>query len=152
MTNSFKSPKQKFGVAEKKLCVHVAQKVKWCLQKPAKFAEKVALCRQKSSLWCTKKYFLSTKKSRCRTKKSFMQKNDNSVSTAQKNVSCPKKLLSSSGTARNTQKQPPRCVLKKKCSENMQQIYRRTPMPKCVFNQRTALGGCFLILLLMWES
>ena len=50
MTNSFKSPKQKFGVAEKKLCVHVARKVKWCLQKPAKFAEKVALFRQKSSL------------------------------------------------------------------------------------------------------
>ena len=26
-------------------------------------------------------------------------------------------------------------VLKKKCSENMQQIYRRTPMPKCDFNK-----------------
>ena len=33
MTNSFKSPKQKRSTAEKKLCVHVAQKVKWCLQK-----------------------------------------------------------------------------------------------------------------------
>ena len=29
------------------------------------------------------------------------------------------------------QKQPPRGVLKKRCSENMQQIYRRTPMSKC---------------------
>ena len=29
------------------------------------------------------------------------------------------------------QKQPPRGILKKRCSENMQQIYRRTPMPKC---------------------
>ena len=29
------------------------------------------------------------------------------------------------------QKQPPRGDLKKMCSENMQQIYRRTPMPKC---------------------
>ena len=28
-------------------------------------------------------------------------------------------------------KQLPRGVLRKRCSENMQQIYRRTPMPKC---------------------
>ena len=33
------------------------------------------------------------------------------------------------------QKQPPRRVLSKRCSENMQQIYRRTPMPKCDFNK-----------------
>ena len=33
------------------------------------------------------------------------------------------------------QKQPPRGVLRKRCSENMQQIYRRTPMPKCDFNK-----------------
>ena len=33
------------------------------------------------------------------------------------------------------QKQPPRGVLKKKCSENMQQIYRRNPMPECDFNK-----------------
>ena len=32
------------------------------------------------------------------------------------------------------QKQPPRGVLKKRCSENMQQIYRRTPMPKYDFD------------------
>ena len=31
------------------------------------------------------------------------------------------------------QKQPFRGALKKRCSENMQQIYRRTPMPKCDF-------------------
>ena len=29
------------------------------------------------------------------------------------------------------QKQSSRVVLRKRCSENMQQIYRRTPMPKC---------------------
>ena len=29
------------------------------------------------------------------------------------------------------QKQPSRGVFSKRCSENMQQIYRRTPMPKC---------------------
>ena len=28
-----------------------------------------------------------------------------------------------------------RGVLRKRCSENMQQIYRRTPMPKCDFNK-----------------
>ena len=33
------------------------------------------------------------------------------------------------------QKQPPGGVLSKRCSENMQQIYRRTPMPKCGFNK-----------------
>ena len=33
------------------------------------------------------------------------------------------------------QKKPPRGVLKKRCSESMQQIYRRTPMPKCDFNK-----------------
>ena len=33
------------------------------------------------------------------------------------------------------QKQPPRGVLKKRCSENMQQTYTRTPMPKCDFNK-----------------
>ena len=32
-------------------------------------------------------------------------------------------------------KQPPRGVLKKRCPENMQQIYRRTPMSKCDFNK-----------------
>ena len=34
-----------------------------------------------------------------------------------------------------TEKQPPRGILKKRCSENMQQIYRRTPMLKCDFNK-----------------
>ena len=33
------------------------------------------------------------------------------------------------------QKQPSRGVLKKRCSENMQQIYIRTPMPNCDFNK-----------------
>ena len=32
-------------------------------------------------------------------------------------------------------KQSSRGVLKKKCPENLQQIYRRTPMPKCDFNK-----------------
>ena len=33
------------------------------------------------------------------------------------------------------QKQPSRGVPWKRCSENMQQIYRKTPMPKCDFNK-----------------
>ena len=33
------------------------------------------------------------------------------------------------------QEQPSRGVLKKRCSGNMQQIYRRTPMPKWDFNK-----------------
>ena len=32
-------------------------------------------------------------------------------------------------------KQPSRGVPRKRCSENMPQIYRRTPMPKCDFNK-----------------
>ena len=34
-----------------------------------------------------------------------------------------------------TEKQPHRSVLCNRCSENMQQIYRRTPMQKCDFNK-----------------
>ena len=32
------------------------------------------------------------------------------------------------------QKQPSRGVLRKRSSDNMQEIYRKTPMPKCDFN------------------
>ena len=35
------------------------------------------------------------------------------------------------------QTQQPRGVLRKRCSENMQQIYRRTPRPKSDFNKVT---------------
>ena len=34
-----------------------------------------------------------------------------------------------------SQRQPPRRVPRKRCSENMQQIYRKTPMLKCDFNK-----------------
>ena len=33
------------------------------------------------------------------------------------------------------QKQPSKSVLKKRCSENMQQIYRRAAMQKCDFSK-----------------
>ena len=39
------------------------------------------------------------------------------------------------------QKQPPRGVPRKSCFENMQQIYRRTPMPKCDFNKVARHGS-----------
>ena len=53
-------------------------------------------------------------------------------------------------TSNDFQKQPSRGVLRKSCSENMPQIYRRTPMPKCDFNKvalflRTPLGGLLLL-------
>ena len=38
-------------------------------------------------------------------------------------------------TKSSIQKQPSRGTLRKRCSENMQQMYRRTPMPKCDFNK-----------------
>ena len=42
---------------------------------------------------------------------------------------------SNSSIISNEQKQPSRDVLRKRCSRNMQQIYRRTPMSKCDFNK-----------------
>ena len=36
---------------------------------------------------------------------------------------------------KEVQKQPLRGVPRKRCSENMQEIYRRTPMPNCDFNK-----------------
>ena len=35
----------------------------------------------------------------------------------------------------NEQKEPSRGVVGKRCSEIMQQIYRRSPVPKCDFNK-----------------
>ena len=47
------------------------------------------------------------------------------------------------------QKQPPRGVLKKRCSENMQEIYRRTRMSKCDFNK---LQNNFIEIASEWVS
>ena len=48
--------------------------------------------------------------------------------------------------SRPVQKQSPRGVLRKSCFENLQQIYRRTTMPKCDFNcnfiEITLQHGC----------
>ena len=40
------------------------------------------------------------------------------------------------------QKQPPRSVPRKRSSGNMQQIYRRTPMPNCDFNKVAEQSSC----------
>ena len=63
------------------------------------------------------------------------------------------------------QKQPYRGVLRKRCSKTIPQIYRRTPMPKCDFNNvtkklywdywdfkkilflRTRLEGCYFCMI-----
>ena len=50
-----------------------------------------------------------------------------------------------------SQSQSSRGVLRKRCFENMQQIYRRTPMPKCDFNKVAAIAlrhGCSPVNLL----
>ena len=47
----------------------------------------------------------------------------------------------------------PRGVLKKRCSENIQQMYRRTPMPKCDFNKvakQSKLQGNFIEIALRY--
>ena len=44
-------------------------------------------------------------------------------------------IAATNSLQKHLQKQPLRCVLQKRCSENIQQIYRRTPMPKCDFNK-----------------
>ena len=38
-------------------------------------------------------------------------------------------------SVREYQKHPLKSVSRKRCCENMQQIYRRTPMSKCDFNK-----------------
>ena len=50
------------------------------------------------------------------------------------------------------QKQPPKGVFKERCSENMQQIYRRTSMPKCDFNKVAfQLGPATLLKKRLWH-
>ena len=53
------------------------------------------------------------------------------VSVTRKNI-CEKW---SNDAAKTFQRQPSRAVLRKRCCENMQQIYRRTHMPKYDFNK-----------------
>ena len=69
--------------------------------------------------------------------------NPNLVLNVQETNECLKNLCSG-------QKQPPRCFPWERCSENMLQIYRRTPMPKCDFNKAeiTLRHGCSPVNLL----
>ena len=43
-------------------------------------------------------------------------------------------------------------VLQKSCSENIQQVYRRTPMPKCDFNKLLRHGGSLVNLLHIFRT
>ena len=47
----------------------------------------------------------------------------------------PRMMFSCSEKSISAQKKPSRVVLKKRCFESIQQIYRRTPMSKCDFNK-----------------
>ena len=49
------------------------------------------------------------------------------------------------------QKQPSKGVFRKRCPENMQQIYRRTPMSKCNFNNATLCKALISIMKLYWN-
>ena len=51
-------------------------------------------------------------------------------------------LFSDNFKENKVQKWPPRVVLRKRCSENMEQIYRRTPMLKCDFNKVPLRSPC----------
>ena len=62
-------------------------------------------------------------------------------------TSCSNSQWSKSYDTNTYKKQPSRCVLRKRCSKNMQPIYRRTPIPKCDFN-KVALHWCYFGLLL----
>ena len=52
-------------------------------------------------------------------------------------LSSPQKQLNNAirSEEKKSQKQPSRLILTKRCSEKMQQIHRRIPMPKCNFNE-----------------
>ena len=54
--------------------------------------------------------------------------------------------FSVSSARSNYQKQPHRDVPRKRRSENMQQIHRRTPMPKCNFNKVAKLQSIGVLL------
>ena len=53
----------------------------------------------------------------------------------QKRLTSTLERLNSSNNNSHNQKQPPRGLPRKRCSEKMQQSCRRTPMPKCDFNK-----------------
>ena len=46
----------------------------------------------------------------------------------------------------------PGVSLEKKCSENMQQIYRKTTMPKCDFNKVEKQLQCNFIEIALWHG
>ena len=74
------------------------------------------------------------------------KKNEGSIITERK-ISHHKFVTHIKNFTRNLfkdQKQPPRGVLSKRCFENMQQTYRRTPMRMCDFNKVVKLQSNFV--------
>ena len=65
-----------------------------------------------------------------KSKTNFLQRLGQTPSNTKKLRECKYEQVD-----KTIQKQPSRGVLRKKCSENMQQIYRRTPMAKCDFDK-----------------
>ena len=51
------------------------------------------------------------------------------------NLNLKPNLINKSKKLSDIQKQTSRGVLRKRCTENIQQIYRRNPMGKCDFNK-----------------
>ena len=64
----------------------------------------------------------------------FSKFNNVSLESAWNSTESVRRVIFKTLSSRYYQKQPSRCVLRKRCSENIQQIYRRTPMPKYDFN------------------
>ena len=61
-------------------------------------------------------------------------------------------VCNSSIAPMHLQKQPSRRVVRKWCSENMQQIYRRTLIPKCDFNKVAASFHSTFLKKHLWRA
>ena len=74
-------------------------------------------------------------------RKLFKQQRNKCVSIRRKSTKhyfsniTSKRVITNKNFCKTAQKQPSRDVLIKRCSQNMQQIYRRTLMLKCDFNK-----------------
>ena len=117
------------------VCVHVFILLPWWLLLSGRCLKHTSGARIKDlGLWIVIWCFCQAPSSPYRKMSYFTFKDENSsqheLERKRYNIYCWYKE-----TYTNIQKQPPRGVPRKKCSENMQQIYRRTPMPKCDFNK-----------------
>ena len=82
-----------------------------------------------SLLKTTSDHMSSTEPTKLKTSSASPSSTSEAVFRTSMNSECKKDRFE------NSQKQPSRGVIKKRCSQNMQQIYRRTPMPEYDFNE-----------------